>query len=158
MSATRSLTSIAIASAMVIGQLTALSAGALAQGWPSRHKEGSAVHRTAPPSVARVITPHVPVSPPVRYVAPAPRPHFGGGDYRRHHGGGHSGGGDRIAAGIALGVGALIVGSAIASSGARASSRNADYERCAARFEDFDWNDGTFLNRDGERVVCPYLE
>lgn len=156
MTTVRSITSIAIASAMAVGQLTALSSGASAQGWPGHHKQGPAAQaqRPAPPVAVRTPAPRVTYAPPARYAAPAPRPHFGGGEHHRRHGDG----GERIAAGIALGIGALIVGSAIASSGARASSRNYDYERCAARFEDFDWNDGTFLNRDGERVVCPYLE
>lgn len=152
MSVSRSVTSIAIAAVVTIGQLTAVSSGASAQGRPGHNKHAPTTqgHRPAAPIVSRVPTPRVVYAPPSRH---APRPHFGGG-HHRHHGGG----GDRVAAGIALGIGALIIGSAISSSGARASSRNANYERCADRFEDFDWNDGTFLNRDGERVVCPYLE
>ena len=155
MTVSRSMTSVAIAAVVAIGQLTAVSSGASAQGWPghSRHAPSAQAHRQAPPVVSRVPSPRVVYAPPSRHAAPAARPHFGGG-HHRHYGGG----GDRVAAGIALGIGALIIGSAISSSGARASSRNADYQRCADRFEDFDWNDGTFINRDGERVVCPYLE
>jgi hypothetical protein len=157
MTTVRSITSFAVAAALAVGQLTVVSSGAAAaEGWGGhhRHQQAPPVSRPAAPVVARLPAPPVLHAPQPRYAAPAPRPHYGGGEHHRHHG--HNG--DRVAAGIALGIGALIVGSAIASSNARASSRNTEYERCAARFEDFDWNDGTIVNRDGERVVCPYLE
>jgi hypothetical protein len=75
----------------------------------------------------------------------------------RHHRG------DHVGAGIALGVGALIVGSILASKAARAERqavvRGDDaYQRCADDFRSFDWDSGTIVNRYGDRVTCPYLD
>jgi hypothetical protein len=164
----RSMTSVAVAMALVVGQMAAMTTGASAQGWTGQHKPGQATPKAHPaPQVAvRPAVPHAAApraviprfagaAPVVRHTAPPARPHFGGrGDYRRPS----HGGGDRVAAGIALGVGALIVGSAIASSSGHAASRSSDYERCAARYDSFDWDTGTFENEDGDRVVCPYLD
>jgi BA14K-like protein len=33
-----------------------------------------------------------------------------------------------------------------------------DLQRCADRFDSFDWDTGTIENEDGEREICPYLE
>jgi hypothetical protein len=160
----RSIASMTVAVAMGFGQLTAFTASASAQGWPGHPpKQGVAAPaaRPAPPVAMRAPAPAY-VAPPVRYAAPAPAPRPAPRAYvaerREHHRYGHDryGHGDRVAAGIAAGIGAIIIGSAISSS--HASNRNALYERCAARFEDFDWNDGTILNEDGDRVVCPYLD
>jgi hypothetical protein len=143
--------------AVVVGQMTAVAAPASAQGWTGQHRPGQAAPagRPAPQAVVRPQGPRVATAPPaVRHAAPVARPHFGGGGYQRPH----RGGGDRVAAGIALGVGAFMVGSAIASASGRASVRPSNYERCAARFESFDWDTGTYENEDGDRIVCPYLD
>jgi hypothetical protein len=174
----RCLTSVALAMTVAVGQMSVMTSTASAQGWDGRHGgRPGAAHATPKPAPAfaqRPQAPRVVVAPPVpryvaqpapRHIAPPSRPHFGGGyharpEYRPEHRGGHygHGGGGRVAAGVALGVGALIVGSAIASSSARASSRASDYERCASRYDSFDWDTGTYENEDGDRIVCPYLD
>ena len=55
-------------------------------------------------------------------------------------------------------VGGLIVGGALVAS-AIAEHRATDYaiRRCAEDFPGFDPRSGTFVNRYGERRVCPYL-
>jgi BA14K-like protein len=71
---------------------------------------------------------------------------------------------------LAIGIGAAVLGGVILSEAARADRRNRpvfveeSYEddddrrqRCADRFRSFDWDDGTFINRDGDRVMCPFL-
>lgn len=104
-------------------------------------------HRPPPyivPHAAR--HPHGPAATPYRYATPAHRPppvrHEGG---RRRHWG--------WAPGVAIGAGALIIGSA-----AYAEHRQSVFDKCAARFESFDWEDGTIVNEDGERELCPYLD
>jgi hypothetical protein len=165
----RSMTSIAVTMALAVAQLSVVTSTASAQGWDGRRGErhSAPAHRPTPkpaPAFAhRPQAPRVVIAPPAPRFVPGPsRPHFSGGHHPRpdfHHGhrGGHYDGG-RVAAGVALGVGALIVGSAIASSSARASSRSYDYERCASRFDSFDWDTGTIENEYGDRVVCPFLD
>jgi hypothetical protein len=168
----RTLTSLALAMSVAVGQMSVATSTASAQGWDGRHaghggRAGHSAPKPAPAAVQRLRTPPVVVAPPApRYVAPPARPHFGGGhhtrpvyrhEHRPEHRGGHHYGGGRVAAGVALGVGALIVGSAIASS-AHASSRSSDYERCASRYDSFDWDTGTIETENGDRVVCPYLD
>jgi hypothetical protein len=165
----RSMTSIAVTVALAVAQLSVVTSTASAQGWDGRH--GGRQHapaarptpKPAPVFAHRPAGPRFVAAPPApRYVPGPSRPHFGGGHYPRpeyrggHHGGHHNGG--RVAAGVALGVGALIIGSAIASSSVHASSRSSDYERCASRFDSFDWDSGTIENEYGDRVVCPYLD
>jgi BA14K-like protein len=72
---------------------------------------------------------------------------------------------------VAIGVGAAVIGGILLNEAARAERRRRgvvvveeDYEdeddrrqRCADRFRSFDWDDGTYVNRDGDRVLCPYL-
>ena len=61
----------------------------------------------------------------------------------------------RIAA--AIGAGAII-GSIIAYSAYSGPNREEVYDRCDRDFFDFDYDTGTFENRDGDRETCPYLE
>ena len=55
-------------------------------------------------------------------------------------------------------VGGIIIGGALVAS-AIAEHRATDYaiRRCADDFPGFDPRSGTFVNRYGERRVCPYL-
>lgn len=89
---------------------------------------------------------------------------------RRLGGGGGGGGGSNTGRNIALGVGAAVIGGILLSESARAERRSRpivveeSYEdaddrrqRCDDNFRRFDWDDGTYRNRYGERVRCPYL-
>jgi hypothetical protein len=79
------------------------------------------------------------------------------------------GGGGNAGRNVALGVGAAVIGGIILSEAARAERRRSRptaeiYEddddrrqRCDDKFRSFDWDDGTIVNRDGDRVLCPYL-
>jgi BA14K-like protein len=105
---------------------------------------------------------------PAPRVAVAPRPQVQVQPQRRSGGGG----GGNAGRNIALGVGAAVIGGIILSESARAERRRSrgvvvvdePYEddddrrqRCADRYRSFDWDDGTIVTRDGDRVVCPYL-
>ncbi len=96
------------------------------------------------PQVAR--RPHPPTVNSYRYAAPAHRPPPVRYDRGRGRGWGWG-------PGIAIGAGALILGGAAYSERHRST-----FEQCAARFDSFDWDDGTIENEDGERELCPYLE
>lgn len=65
--------------------------------------------------------------------------------------------GNDVARGVAIGVGALIVGSMIVAGSRQARADSAE-QRCADAFPSFNWNTGTIVNRYGERVTCPYLD
>jgi hypothetical protein len=88
-----------------------------------------------------------------------------------------SGGGGNTGRNVAIGIGAAVLGGVILSEAARAERRrsgvvvieddvsdNGGYEdaddrrqRCDDNFRAFDWDSGTYRNRYGERVRCPYL-
>ena len=91
---------------------------------------------------------------------------WGGGYGRRHYGG----------RGVALGIGAAIVGGIIANEiyRPRAGYYYDDYaydgpyyrpsrysgggrELCAQNFRSFEWNTGLYTTYGGEKRVCPYL-
>lgn len=59
--------------------------------------------------------------------------------------------------GYAVGGAAVIIGSILAFSAFRGPDRESVYARCDRRFPDFDYDTGTFINEDGDRVLCPYL-
>jgi hypothetical protein len=89
----------------------------------------------------------------------------------RRSGGG--GGGGNTGRNVAIGVGAAVIGGVILSEAARAERRrqgvvvieddgvyeDADdrRQRCDDNFRGFDWDTGTYRNRYGDRVRCPYL-
>jgi hypothetical protein len=56
------------------------------------------------------------------------------------------------------GYGAAAVGTAVIISSAVIAARPSDARACANDFEGFDWDTGTIINSDGDRVPCPYLE
>jgi BA14K-like protein len=134
-----------------------LSVTATAQGIdPNKRPPGK-------PPAAQAGRPAVKVLPPAPVQAQRPRPAPPQQQARRS-----SGNGGRNAA---IGIGAAVIGGVILSEAARAERRRRgvvvveeDYEdeddrrqRCADRFRSFDWDDGTYVNRDGDRVLCPYL-
>ncbi len=94
--------------------------------------------RQGAPSPGRYVAPPV-----VRHAAPAPE---------RHREAPRRGYGWRPWGYGAAAVGAVIVGSRFA----RAS--RSDLQRCADRYDSFDWDTGTIENEDGDREICPYLE
>ena len=65
-----------------------------------------------------------------------------------------------IGRGIAIGIGALILGTIIANEAARAHNRggyNAVRRRCARDFRSYDWETDTIVGYDGAVRICPYL-
>jgi len=54
-------------------------------------------------------------------------------------------------------IGSIIAGALIAAAVQEGRARESDKERCAARFQSFDWETGTYFTYDGEERVCPYL-
>lgn len=66
----------------------------------------------------------------------------------RHH---HHGGG---AAAI---LGGIVAGAIIAGAVREGRAREEDIDRCAYEFRSFDPRSGTYINRYGDEVVCPYL-
>jgi hypothetical protein len=68
---------------------------------------------------------------------------------------GRSGGG-----GVAIGLGAAIIGGIILSEAARAEHRSNNgsaWERCAQTYRSFEQNTGMYTGYDGQRHTCPYL-
>ncbi len=100
--------------------------------------------RSAPPVVSGP-SPGFRVAPPRQQVfsGPPPRPHH---DRNRRY--------DR---GIAIGVGAAIIGATLGYRYYRGPNRDSVYERCDRNFPEFDYDSGTFTNEDGDRELCPYL-
>jgi hypothetical protein len=72
-------------------------------------------------------------------------------DYRRGWRGGRGGGGLAILGGLL--IGGAIVAAAIAEN--RAS--DGAMRRCAANYRSFDPRSGTYIDRNGDVRVCPYL-
>jgi hypothetical protein len=73
----------------------------------------------------------------------------GNGGYRRGGGGG-----------LAIGLGAAIIGGIVLSEAARAehrSNNSGDWERCAQTYRSFERSTGMYTGYDGERHTCPYL-
>ena len=63
-------------------------------------------------------------------------------------------------AGIALGIGAAIIGGIVLSEAARAEHRTAhggDWDRCAQTYRSFEPSTGLYTGYDGVRRTCPYL-
>ena len=140
MSINRSVATAALALGVVA--MNAVSFASVASAADPRHRRPVAAARVVAPAVRHA-------APVVRHHAPAPRHHGGRG----------------VGAGVALGVGALIVGSILASKHARAERRvvvvdrdEEAFQRCADDFRSFDWDTGTIVNRYGDRVACPYLD
>jgi opacity protein-like surface antigen len=79
----------------------------------------------------------------------------GRGGYRGQGGNRRGGGGG----GIAIGLGAAIIGGIILSEAARAEHRSnsGDWERCAQTYRSFEQSTGMYTGYDGERHTCPYL-
>jgi hypothetical protein len=81
----------------------------------------------------------------------------GRGGYRGQGGNRRGGGGS----GVAIGLGAAIIGGIILSEAARAEHRSnngADWERCAQTYRSFEPSTGMYTGYDGERHTCPYLK
>ncbi len=143
MSIKRSVATAALALGVVA--MNAVSFASVAEAFPGqRHGRGAPFARHA--------------APPVRHAAPVYRHHA---PVARHYNDRHRG----VGAGVALGVGALIIGSILASKSARAERRvivrerdDEAFQRCADDFRSFDWDSGTIVNRHGDRVACPYLD
>ncbi len=70
-------------------------------------------------------------------------------DYRR---GGHSGGG-----GLAILGGLLIGGAIVAAAISENRASDSAMRRCAANYRSFDPRSGTYIDRNGDTRVCPYL-
>jgi hypothetical protein len=67
---------------------------------------------------------------------------------------GWGGRGDGVGAAIGIGVGAAIIGGAIAASAAEQQRRDA-INYCLQRYRSFDPNSMTYLGHDGYRHPCP---
>jgi hypothetical protein len=98
--------------------------------------------RQAPPLVFSRSAP-----PPVARSGPPPRYEVG----RRHERD------RRYDRGIAIGVGAAIIGATLGYRYYRGPDRDSVYDRCDRNFPEFDYDTGTFTNEDGDRELCPYL-
>jgi hypothetical protein len=59
--------------------------------------------------------------------------------------------------GVAIGVGAAIIGATLGYRYYRGPNRDNVYDRCDRNFPEFDYDTGTFTNEDGDRELCPYL-
>jgi hypothetical protein len=104
----------------------------------------SVIYRPAPqpPAVYRP-------APQPTYAPPPPRPRYeadrrdGGRRYNNR--------------GVAIGVGAAIIGATLGYRYYRGPNRDNVYDRCDRNFPEFDYDTGTFTNEDGDRELCPYL-
>jgi hypothetical protein len=79
--------------------------------------------------------------------------------YRQRDGGSRYRGG-RGGEGIALGIGAAIIGGIILSEAARTDHRQShgnQWQRCADTYRSFDGDTGLYTGYDGARHTCPYL-
>jgi BA14K-like protein len=79
--------------------------------------------------------------------------------YRQRDGGRRYRGG-RGGEGIALGIGAAIIGGIILSEAARAEHRQShgsQWQRCADTYRSFEGDTGLYTGYDGARHTCPYL-
>ena len=72
----------------------------------------------------------------------------------RGRGRGRGWGGGDVGAGIALGIGAAVIGGAIAASAAEQQRRDA-IGYCMRRFRSYDPQSMTYLGNDGYRHPCP---
>jgi len=59
--------------------------------------------------------------------------------------------------GLAILGGVIIGGAIVASAVAEHRARGSDMRRCADEFRSFDPRSGTYIDRDGQPRVCPYL-
>jgi hypothetical protein len=59
--------------------------------------------------------------------------------------------------GVAIGVGAAIIGATLGYRYYRGPNRDNVYDRCDRNFPEFDYDTGTYTNEDGDREICPYL-
>ena len=109
---------------------------------------------------ASLVVPVLPATPAA--AAPLPKPGISADDTivlvdRRGRGRGHHRGGSRGvgAAGI---IGAIIAGTIIAAAIREGRASDSDIERCDEDFPDFDPQSGTYIDRNGDERVCPYLD
>lgn len=89
------------------------------------------------------------------FVAPAPPPPRY--EARRNDGDRRYNRDRRYDRGIAIGVGAAIIGATLGYRYYRGPNRESVYDRCDRNFPEFDYDTGTFTNDDGDRELCPYL-
>ena len=100
--------------------------------------------RTSPPPARVVIQPR-----PQPYARPAPP--------QQRYEARRNDGDRRYNRGVAIGVGAAIIGATLGYRYYRGPSRDSIYDRCDRNFPEFDYDTGTFTNEDGDRELCPYL-
>ena len=143
---------------------------------PAARRAPPPAAQPAPPPPAARVAPQPqfrPAPPPPQPIARAPQPQQrayptarapqeavrrSGGEYRSEYRGGYGRDRDRRYTGPAIAAGAVIIGSIIAYSTYRGPNRDAVYARCDRNFPDFDYDTGTFVNEDGDRETCPYLD
>jgi hypothetical protein len=161
----------ALAAALLAAQTLAF--GAVAETAEPGHKgrQAAPAQRGGPPPAARPAAPtnrnglftpapaqaaRPPLQPQVyrqapqpSYVPPPQRPRY---EADRHEGGRryHN-------RGVAIGVGAAIIGATLGYRYYRGPNRESIYDRCDRNFPEFDYDNGTFTNEDGDREICPYL-
>jgi hypothetical protein len=108
--------------------------------------------RPAPPQV--IVRPNPPPPAVARgfpqpgYAPPPPRPRYEADRRDRDY---------RYNRGVAIGVGAAIIGATLGYRYYRGPNRESVYDRCDRNFPEFDYDTGTFTNEDGDRELCPYL-
>ena len=176
------VTSIVLAAGLAAGQLISVaSAAEPGPGDPNYkgHRGGGQPRQAAPAPQARPTPPPQAVrpSPPPQAARPAPPPVFSRSappvvsgpppgfrvapprqqvydgppsrpQYNRDR---------RYDRGIAIGVGAAIIGATLGYRYYRGPDRDSVYDRCDRNFQEFDYDTGTFTNEDGDRELCPYL-
>jgi hypothetical protein len=170
-----------LASALLAAQ--SLTLGAMAEPSEPEHKYrpgASPQQRSAPPaarqapptnSIGRLYPAPAPQAtrqappaqvyrqaPPAQVYRQAPQPSYSPPPQRPRYEAERRDGGRRYNnRGVAIGVGAAIIGATLGYRYYRGPNRDNVYDRCDRNFSEFDYDTGTFTNEDGDRELCPYL-